>query len=151
MSRHRASRLRRSQRLDRRAGDGDARALVVDGYLRTAADRGAGLHAAQLYETQIRTWAASRGWRIGRIFDEPGLGLALSRVESGESDGLIVAHFWQVGSSLEDALTAVERVRAAGGRFVSVADGIDLDTPHGRLVLRLLLSVSDQTIQGVRT
>jgi DNA invertase Pin-like site-specific DNA recombinase len=78
------------------------------------------------------------------MFDERSLTTALERVESRETDGLIVARFSHLGATLDDALAAIERIHAAGGRFASVADGIDLDTPNGRLLLRLLLSVVDQ-------
>jgi DNA invertase Pin-like site-specific DNA recombinase len=78
------------------------------------------------------------------MFDEASLQRALERVESHESDGLIVARFSHLGTTLDDALVAIERIHAAGGRFASVADGIDLDTANGRLLLRLLLSVVDQ-------
>jgi len=73
----------------------------------------------------------------------PALDQALARVESRESDGVVVARLQDLGSSLGDALRAIERIQAAGGTFVSVCDGIDLGTATGRLILRLLLSVAD--------
>jgi DNA invertase Pin-like site-specific DNA recombinase len=92
-----------------------------------------------------------RGWRVGRLFEEPAdarladrrslLRDALERVESRESDGLVVARFKNLGSSLEDAVAALERIQAAGGRFVSVCEGIDLGGSTGYPILRLLLSV----------
>ena len=122
----------------------DLRVVVVDGYVPSARRLDRGSRAAHLYHGQIRSWVASRGWRVGQMFDESSLQTALERVESRESDGLIVARFSHLGSSLADALAAIERIQAAGGRFASVADGIDLDTPTGRLLLRLLLSVVHQ-------
>jgi DNA invertase Pin-like site-specific DNA recombinase len=68
---------------------------------------------------------------------------ALQRVESHETDGLVVTRLTHLGRSLEDALAAIERIQAAGGRFVSVCDAIDLSTPTGRLTLPLLLSILD--------
>jgi len=122
----------------------DLRVVVVDGYVPSGRRLDRGLRATHLYHGQIRSWVASRGWRVGRMFDECSLQVALERVESRETDGLIVARFSHLGSSLADALAAIERIQAAGGRFASVADGIDLDTPNGRLLLRLLLSVLHQ-------
>lgn len=69
---------------------------------------------------------------------------AVERVESRESDGLVVARLRNLGSSLEEAVAVLERIRAAGGAFVSVCDGIDLSGSHGCLVMRLLLSVLDR-------
>jgi DNA invertase Pin-like site-specific DNA recombinase len=66
---------------------------------------------------------------------------AVERVESRESDGVVVARVTHLGRSLEETIAAVERIEAAGGRFVSVCDGVDLGTASGRLVLRVLLSV----------
>ena len=68
---------------------------------------------------------------------------ALERVESGESDGIVAVRLTQFGASLREALRSIERIEAAGGTFVSVGDGIDLSTPTGRLILRLLLSVAE--------
>ena len=92
-----------------------------------------------------------RGWRVGRLFEERAdvrpadrcslLGEALERVESRESDGLVVARLRNLGSSLEEAVAVLERIQAAGGRFVSVCDGIDLGASNGHSILRLLLSV----------
>jgi hypothetical protein len=118
--------------------------IIVDGYVPSVRKLDKGSRAAPLYQGQIRSWVASRRWRVGRMLDESTLEYALERVESGESDGLIVVRFSHLGCSLEDALAAIERIQAAGGRFATVADGIDLDTPNGRLLLRLLLSVVDQ-------
>jgi DNA invertase Pin-like site-specific DNA recombinase len=63
------------------------------------------------------------------------------RVESGESDGLVVIELRQLGESLADILRAIERIQAAGGAFASVRDGIDLSTPTGRLIARVLVSL----------
>ena len=62
-------------------------------------------------------------------------------MESRESDGLVVARLRNLGSSLEEAVAVLERIQAAGGRFVSVCDGIDLGASNGHSILRLLLTV----------
>jgi DNA invertase Pin-like site-specific DNA recombinase len=92
-----------------------------------------------------------RGWRVGRLFEESAdtlpadrrslLREAVERVESRESDGLVVARFKDLGSSFAEAVAVLERIQAAGGSFVSVCDGIDLGASNGRTILRLLLSV----------
>jgi hypothetical protein len=44
----------------------------------------------------------------------------------------------------------VARIQAAGGTFVSVADGLDLSTDTGRLVLRIMLSLAEFELDRVR-
>jgi hypothetical protein len=50
-----------------------------------------------------------------------------------------------------DGLRHVERVRAAGGTFYSVHDGLDTSTEAGRLVMKILLSVAEFQMEGVRS
>ena len=82
--------------------------------------------------------------------DRPLLEEALSRIESGASDGLVVAKLDRFGRSLIHSLAAVERIQAAGGTFVSVQDGFDLSTDHGRLVLRMMLSWAEWELDRIR-
>ncbi len=127
--------------------------LVVDGYVRMCGGGALSAAATAIQRSQIVDWTARRGWRVGQILEEappicsatarPQLQRALGRVESGESDGIVITQLNQIGGTLEYALAAVERIQAAGGTFVSVRDGIDLSTPTGRLILRLLLSVRE--------
>jgi DNA invertase Pin-like site-specific DNA recombinase len=127
--------------------------LVVDGYVRPSGPTRYAAREAAVQRWQIEHWAAARGWRLGHVFEEaatreaatsmPRLGEALDRIESRESDGIVVARLNQVGESLGEVLGRLERIEAAGGTFASVGDAIDLSTPTGRLMLRLLLCVSD--------
>jgi Resolvase, N terminal domain len=129
------------------------RTQLADGYVFSAdGEEPRGLDSAWLQRREISRWADRHGWRLARVVEEPvvagscprrvALREALERVESRESDGIVVARLNRVGGSLDDALDAIERIQAAGGTFVSVCDGIDLGTPAGRLILRLLLSVA---------
>jgi len=96
---------------------------------------------AQIHQHRITQWVEHRGWLLGRMHDESSLAEAIERIESRESDGLVVARVSHLGSSLEDALAAIERIQAAGGRFISLCERIDLDTPAGKQILRILLSL----------
>jgi hypothetical protein len=51
-----------------------------------------------------------------------GLDEALGHVESGETDGLVVARLADPGSDLSEAVAAIDRTRAAGGTLLSVSD-----------------------------
>ena len=68
---------------------------------------------------------------------------AIERVETGASDGIVVAKLDRFGRSLLDSLAAIERIRTAGGTFVSVQDGFDVSTDTGKLVLRFMLSMAE--------
>ncbi len=125
--------------------------LVVDGYVSLLRGGEADPGRLSAARWRIIRWAESRGWRIACMFHEapgrspgrPGLEEALARVESGESDGIVTTGLRDIGASLEDVLIAIERVQAAGGAFASVREGIDLTTPTGPLMLRLLLTVRE--------
>ena len=126
------------------------RTVLADGYISSAAiDGPSGLWVQRHHITR---WADAHGWRLARVVEElmvsdlparrAALRAALERVESGESDGVVVARLKNIGSSLVEAVDTIERIQAAGGTFVSVCDGIDLGTPSGRLILPLLVSVA---------
>jgi site-specific DNA recombinase len=101
----------------------------------------------------IESWATMHGARVLDVFvelDESGgradrrfLETALRRVESGISQGIVVSKVSRFGRSLLSGLAAIERINAAGGRFVSVQDGLDTSTDSGRLVLRILPSLAE--------
>jgi DNA invertase Pin-like site-specific DNA recombinase len=76
---------------------------------------------------------------------------ALARVESGVSNGIVVAKLDRFGRSLTHGLAAIERIRSAGGTFVSVQDGLDLNIPTGKLVLRIMFSMAEWELDRIRS
>lgn len=129
------------------------RPMCVDGYVRSDSGRRSFASPTDIDTGQIVRWAHARGWHVRGLFAEPCsmpvtdegslLRVALERVESHETDGLVVARLTHLGRSLSDAVRALERIAAAGGTFVSVRDGIDFETSTGRVILRLLVSIVD--------
>jgi DNA invertase Pin-like site-specific DNA recombinase len=124
--------------------------VLVDGYIQLAP--GAAGAVASVQRWQVTTWTASRGWRISRVFEEVGaeppiarplLQAALARVRSRESDGIVVVTLLHLGDSLEEALSAIEHIEAAGGMFASVWDGIDISTSSGRGIVALLVAIAE--------
>jgi DNA invertase Pin-like site-specific DNA recombinase len=126
--------------------------VLVDGYIKL--DPTAPATVGWLQRRQVADWAARRSWRLGHLFSETVdqaraaggrslLRAAFERVCSGESNGIVVVTLAHLGDSLADALCCVERIVAAGGAFVSVRDGIDLSTPTGRQMYRLLIAVCE--------
>jgi site-specific DNA recombinase len=130
--------------------------LSVDGYVRVS--KVAGRHGERFISPAVQReliegWARTRGAQVLEIFeelDEPGsradrplLEKALRRVESGISQGIVVSKVSRFGRSLLDGISAIERVRAAGGMFVSVQNALDTSTDTGRLVMQILLSLAE--------
>jgi DNA invertase Pin-like site-specific DNA recombinase len=138
--------------------------VVLDGYVRVSQVRGREgerFISPAVQREQIEGWIALRGARLGEVFEEldesgaradrPLLERALARVEAGESQGLVVAKLDRFGRSLVDGLAAIERIQRAGGTFVSVADGFDLTTETGRLIMRIMLAMGEWQLDRIRS
>lgn len=119
-------------------------ALIVEGYVRRPGLR-TGSSDADF--TLFQSAAARRGWRLARVLREncgsDRLDEALRRIESGESDGLVVAQLPDLGRSLREAVAAIDRIRAAGGTLLSVGDRIELGPDTGAPIWRLLVSLAE--------
>jgi site-specific DNA recombinase len=138
--------------------------MVLDGYIRVSQVRGRKgdrFISPTVQREQIESWTSSHNAVLGEVFEEldqsggradrPLLMAAIERVEAGESDGLVVAKLDRFGRSLIDGLRALARIEAAGGTFVSVQDGIDISTPTGRLVSRILFAIGEWELERMRT
>ena len=109
---------------------------------------------------QINRWAKANRVKIGRVFEELDLSggradrplflEALERVESGASQGVIVAKLDRFGRSVRHGLNAIARIEDADGVFVSVNDGFDLRTPTGKFMLRVMLSMAELELDRYR-
>ncbi|MGI8593638.1 MAG: recombinase family protein [Solirubrobacteraceae bacterium] len=138
--------------------------MLVDGYTRVSQVRGRSgpsFISPALQRERIEAWAKLQGATVGEMFEEldesgarndrPLLVEALRRVEAGESHGIVVAKLDRFGRSLVDSLAVIDRIRAAGGVFVSVGDGLDLTTDTGKLVLRIMLSMAEWELDRIRS
>jgi DNA invertase Pin-like site-specific DNA recombinase len=109
---------------------------------------------------RITAWAAAYGHQLvdvheeldesGARVDRPKLLAAIKAIEDGQADGIVVAKLDRFGRSLVDGLQLIDRIHKAGGTFVSVADGFDLTTDTGRLVLRIMLTLAEFELDRVR-
>lgn len=138
--------------------------MLIDGYVRVSrigGRSGERFISPTHQRQQIEGWATLHGALIGEVFEEldesggradrPLLQEAVARVERGESNGIVVAKLDRFGRSLTHGLAAIERIRRAGGTFVSVADGFDLSTDSGRLMLRFMLAMAEWELDRVRS
>src|SRR5712691_2257410 len=79
--------------------------------------------------------AGRKGESGAKPVEERALGRLLGRVESGASAGIIAYKLSRFGRGALETLQAVERIKKAGGRLVTVEDGVDSIKPGGRLLL----------------
>jgi DNA invertase Pin-like site-specific DNA recombinase len=135
----------------------------LDAYIRVSTTRGrsgSSFISPSVQREKIEAWATLRGVSLGEVFEEmdesgarkerPLLLAAMSRVEKGESDGIVVAKLDRFGRSLLDGLANIERIEVAGGTFISVSDGLDIETPTGKLILRIMLSMAEWELDRIR-
>lgn len=78
----------------------------------------------------------------GRL-DRPGLNEAMRRIETGESDGLVVYNLSRFSRSLKNTVLLIERIRAHDAVFASVSEQFDLSTWQGRMVFNILQSIAE--------
>lgn len=138
--------------------------LPLTGYVRVSQVKGRSgdsFISPRVQEERIRGWCSTHGYTLdgdvlveldesGARADRPKLIEAMRRVESGQSGGIVVAKLDRFGRSLVDALAMIERLQARGAVFASVADGFDLTTDTGRLVLRIMLALAEFELDRVR-
>lgn len=128
----------------------------MDGYWRVSKVGGRSGESYQSPEHQrdaISAWAASRGVTIdqwhsdedvsGDVLTRPGLEVALERVRSGASGGIVVARIDRLSrAGVADALRLVEDIHTLGGSVAAIDLGLDPTTPGGELMLTLMLALA---------
>ena len=77
----------------------------------------------------------------GKSLERPGLVEALSMLEAGEADGLIVAKLDRLTRSVRDLGELLDRYFNNGHRLVVVDEQVDTSTAAGRMVANILVSV----------
>ena len=137
--------------------------VCVDGYVRVSRvgkRKGPSFISPTVQRDAIEEWAARQGFRLLEVFEEldesgaradrPLLEQAIRRIEVGATSALVVWRVDRFGRSLSDGVKTIDRIQSVGGGFYSVQDGLDISTDGGRLVLRILLSVAEYQLDGVR-
>jgi putative DNA-invertase from lambdoid prophage Rac len=109
----------------------------------------------ELARRWLRTWARRLALRValdvretgkGTNNDRPGLQRVLQAGRRGEIDVVLVWKLDRFGRSAFDLLGNIRQLEAAGVRFVSVTEGIDIRPgrdPMSRLVLTLLSAIAE--------
>lgn len=81
--------------------------------------------------------------------ERPGLKKALSLIEDGFADTLVIFKIDRLARSIVTFHQVLDRVEAVGGRLVSVSESLDFGTPAGRLVASVLASFAEFESQTI--
>lgn len=127
--------------------------MKVVAYLRVSTasqvDTGHGLDAQH---TAILKEAEHRGWDVtwtkdagisGARSDRPGLAYALSLLESGQAEALVVSKLDRLGRTVTGLGSVIEHAGKHGWSLIALDMGIDSSTSGGRLVLRVLAALAE--------
>jgi len=123
------------------------------GYVRVStekqADFGVSLEAQQ---EKVRAMAVVQGAELAEVIidagesakslNRPGMAKLLALVDSGAIDTVIIAKLDRLTRSVKDLAELLERFNRRGVSLVSVADALDTRSAAGRLVLNIMVSVS---------
>lgn len=137
---------------------------TMDGYVRVSrvgGRSGESYISSTVQRDKIVGWARLHDVQVGEIVveedvsgakpvEERALGGLLKRVERGESDGIIAFKLSRFGRGALETLQAVERIRSARGRLVTVEDGVDSAKPGGRLLLTVLAGLAEEELEQRR-
>ena len=102
-------------------------------------------------EPDLRRWAEDhkgetvRWYRdkfTGKTMDRPGLGRLLADVEAGKVARVVVWRLDRLGRTARGLTALFEDLLARKVNLVSLKDGLDLETPAGRLMAHVLASVA---------
>ena len=98
---------------------------------------------ASLHELQLIDVVADAG-ESAKTLKRPGLQRALAMLKSGQADGLIIAKLDRLSRSVADWDHLIKTYfgEKPGKTLLSVADSVDTRTAAGRLVLNVIMSVS---------
>jgi DNA invertase Pin-like site-specific DNA recombinase len=143
--------------------------MKIDAYIRVSqvgGRSGETFISPEVQEERIRAWCAAHGheiseagpdngvWRemdvSGGKMDRKKLNEIMRRIESGESEGIVVYRLDRFGRTLVGALQIIDRISKTGALFASVSDSFDITTPTGKVVLRIMLSLAEFELDRIR-
>jgi len=137
---------------------------VMDGYIRVsrvAGREGERYISPTVQREKVEGWARLHDVALAEIVveedvsgarpvDQRELGRLLERVESGVSGGLVTMNLKRFGRDTLETLQAAKRIKEAGGRLVTVEDGVDSSQAAGKLVITMLAALAEQELDARR-
>lgn len=138
--------------------------MRVVGYTRVSTEEQASSGCSLAAQAdKIRSYCGLYGLNLIAILEDagqsaktlgrPGLRQALLLLDAGTADGIVIAKLDRLTRSVRDWATLIERYFSARASLLSVDDKIDTQTAAGRVVLNLLICISqwEREIIGERT
>ena len=130
------------------------------GYVRVSTEeqssKGCSLEAQQemierycdLYSIELQETVIDAG-ESGKNLCRPGLKMALEMLSSGTVDGMVITKLDRLTRSVRDWARLIEEFFGNAASLLSVSDHIDTRTASGKLVLNLLVAVSEWERQAI--
>ena len=123
------------------------------GYVRVSTEKQADFGVSLEAQTaKVQAMAVVQGAELADVIvdagesakslNRPGMARLLSLVDAGAVDAVIVAKLDRLTRSVKDLAELLERFTRRGVSLVSVAESLDTGTAAGRLVLNIMVSVS---------
>jgi site-specific DNA recombinase len=130
--------------------------MAWDGYIRVSrvgGREGDSFQSSAEQRKQIEGWAKLKSVQVAEWHEDidvsggklrrPGLDPIIARIESGASEGVIVAKLDRLSRlGVSDALKSVERITDAGGSIAAIDLGIDPTTPFGEFGMTIMLALA---------
>lgn len=127
--------------------------MTAIGYVRVSTDKQADAGVSlEAQEEKVRAMSVVQGADLqevivdpgesGKTLDRPGMAHLLDLVDSGAVDTVIVAKLDRLTRSVRDLGDLLERFQKYGVSLVSLAESLDTNTAGGRLVINIMMSVS---------
>jgi DNA invertase Pin-like site-specific DNA recombinase len=123
------------------------------GYVRVSTEKQADFGVSLEAQTaKVQAMAVVQGAELAEVIidagesakslNRPGMAKLLALVDSGAIDTVIIAKLDRLTRSVKDLAQLLERFNRRGVSLVSVADALDTRSAAGRLVLNIMVSVS---------
>lgn len=136
--------------------------MDVDGYIRVSRVKGRegpSFISPAVQRERAEAFARAGGHTVvewfedldqpGSRIDRPGLQAILARIESGKTEGIVVARLDRFARSAADAATLVRRITDAGGALLSAQESIDTAGSFGRFVVAIMAAIGELELERI--
>lgn len=109
--------------------------------------------------TELRAYAAARGWTVTEFVDRgisgakdrrPAVDAMLLAARRRKIDVVVCWRLDRLGRNLRHLITLLDELQSVGVAFVSLGEGIDATTPAGRLQMAVLGAIAEFERERIR-